>query len=42
MKHLKNAGEILLACAAAITSVALLTVTVKICWTVIQFCWHLW
>jgi hypothetical protein len=41
-RHLKNAGKILLGGAALIVSIALVTVTVKICWTLIKLVWNFW
>jgi hypothetical protein len=40
--HLKNAGEILLGIAAAGAGVGLVTLALKICWTVVELTWGLW
>lgn len=42
MKHLKNIGQVFLACGLTVAGIGLLTLTVKICWTLIEFTWGMW
>jgi hypothetical protein len=42
MKYVRTAGEILLGVVASVISVAGVTLTVKICWAVVEFTWKLW
>jgi hypothetical protein len=42
MKYVRTAGEILLGIGTLLISVAGVTLTVKICWAVVEFTWKLW